>query len=727
MAIAGKSNHKRWLQRLRSWDFTLGTVVLLALLIAVLGGAVFDISTSASRKEERVQASELKGQLAQFLLRTREPDGSSLLENPVDFSAVSRPLRIVTLRQSFFSYVLQTGNAKAFNTGDITFEAPRACQVEYPGSRREGALAGNLRACFAVVPGDQAGRYVYFSLRYPSNKIERHRAGRQLTKVNRVVLFFNGHRESRLTLVYQVPPLARSRYPSQLARFEQVHEISGFATSEGGFSSRLVSGQAYESQVEENGSAPRNFVTVVGRLDASFLHPASMEDPWPSAELKRIAIGVKIYDKAESDSETSILFDVPPGKEGTPLASLTQAYLAAVPSRASLQVTSPGTGGKRRVIWRSDEAAITQSSTRLDGWWQNIADSWSELIISKGVLQSAPVQASETVRINGFGNASAFLTATPFTLPDLATRAFTWISAAVALIAILAFYWGHNVLKLRRLRAVAYAMTVRPSGGGDLKQFSARSENGTLARVFYLLLTRSRSRDANLVKRQRKQEFLRAEKLRLAEAHVQNRKAILDAIGHEIRAPLQSLVNTTKGQEAVQQKLARIRRAVEALHAATSVEDGLRSGDVATSPHNLADWLQRFAYNLDEDGRGVKFVGPAHEVLVQMDSMQLEQILDNLLENAERFRVPGSKIELRLTEYSSLIELAVFNYGEPIPDADIERIFDLGVTDSDAPSNSGLGLFASRIYALAMDATLNARNEVDGVSLVLQFPRPVPV
>lgn len=88
-----------------------------------------------------------------------------------------------------------------------------------------------------------------------------------------------------------------------------------------------------------------------------------------------------------------------------------------------------------------------------------------------------------------------------------------------------------------------------------------------------------------------------------------------------------------------------------------------------------------------------------------MDSMQLEQILDNLLENAERFRVPGSNIELRLTESGSLIELAVFKCGQPIPETDIERIFDLGVTDSDAPGNSGLGLFASRIYALAMDAT----------------------
>lgn len=726
VAIAGKPNRKRWRQRLKSWDFTLRTVGLLVLLIICLVGAVVDISLSASKKEQRVQKSELNGQLAQFLLSTREPDGSSLLENPAEFSAVSRPLSIVTLRRSFFSYLLQTGNAKAFKTGDITFEAPRACQVEFLGGRREGGLSGNLRACFAAVPGDQTGRYVYFSLRYPSSRIERHRTGRPLGDVNRVVLTFGGQRESRMTLVYQVPPLARSRYPSQLSRFEQVHELSGFAANDGGLSSRLVSGQAFESQVEEEDGVTKNIVTVVGRLDSSFLQPISADETWPSASLKNLIIGVKVYDKAGPDAEPELLFDIAPGKAGTPLVSLTQAYLASVPSRASLQVTSSDIGGKKRVIWRSDDAGLSQSMTRLDGWWQDKADRWSAFIISKGFLQNAPVSATQTVRVGGLVNASASLTATPFTLPDLATRAFTWISAAVALIVVLAVYWGLNVWRLRRLQAVAYAMTIKPTGGGDLRQFGARDEIGTMARVFYLLLKRSRSRDANLVRRQRRQEFLRAEKLRLAEGHVQNRKSILDAIGHEIRAPLQSLVNATKEQQRVQQLLARIRRAVEALYAATSVEEGLRSGDIAMAPHDLADWLQRFANNLNDDGRGVQYIGPAHEVVVQMDSMQLEQILDNLLDNAQRYRVPGSNTELRLIEAGDLVEVAVFNRGAPIPDASVSRIFELGVTDGEAPGNSGLGLFASRIYALAMDVTLQARNELGGVSLVLQFPRPIP-
>ncbi|WAC73522.1 HAMP domain-containing sensor histidine kinase [Roseateles sp. SL47] len=717
MATSGK-RHRRWLQRVIRWDFTLRNIFWLSLLVVFLAGAVLDVSISAREKEHRVQESELRGQLAQFLLSIREPDGSTLLENPQEFSAVSRPLSVVTLRRSFFTYLLQTGNARTFQVGDINFEAPRACQVEFPGVQGD-----SLHACFAAVPGDQAGRYIYFSLRYPSSKIQRHRSGRPLSEVNRVVLTFGGAKESRLTLAYQVPPLARSRYPSQLSRFTEVHEVTAFASGEGGQPSRLVSGQAFERPDEEEGRVARNFVTVVGRLDAALLQPSAQEDDWPSAAAKKVVIGVKVYDKGNSDDEPQVRFDVPPGRAGTPLVSLTQAYLAAVPSRASLQVSAPGPGNARRILWRSDDAGISQSTTRLEGLWQSLADGWSELIISKTALQAAPISASQAVRMPRVGNASATLTATPFTLPDLATRAFIWVSAAFVVIVILAGDWSLYVWKLRALRSTAYSMAVRPSSGGDLQKFAAKNEIGTLGRVFNILLKRNRSRDENLVKRLKAAEARRAEGLRLAEAHVQNRKAILDAIGHEIRAPLQSLLNTTKEDPAVQEKLARIRRAVEALHEATSVEDGLRSGEIAMEPHDLADWLQRFANNLVADGRSVVYVGPSTPVIVDIDSIQLWRILDNLLDNAERYRIPGTDIELRLVQYEDDVTVEVFNQGPAIPAAHLERIFDLGVSDSNAQGSSGLGLFASRIYGLAMRLTLHARNKENGVSLVLQFPR----
>lgn len=725
VATTGKSKRWRLLTFFKSWDFTLGSIFLLTVLTTLLLGALFDISWSAYKKEQRVQESELKGQLAQFLLNIREADGSSLLENPSDFSAASRPITVVSLRRSFFSYMLQRANARAFKTGDINIEIPRACQLVYQDNSKSTELPGSLRACFAAVPGDPTGKYVYFFLRYPTSKIERHRVGKPLAEVNRVILTFSGQRESRISLAYQVPPLARMRYPSQLARFEQVHELSGFAAGEGGLSSRYLSGQAFESLVEENGTSPQNYVTIVGRLDSALLQAAGSDEAWPSDALKRTFVGIKVYDKSEPDIESKIIFDIPLGKEGTPLISLTQAYLSAVSSGTSLEITSSNLAGVRNTVWRSDDVAISPPTTRLDGWWQNVADGWSEFIISHGIRQRGPVSVAEDIRVRGFSKVQASLTATPFKLPDLATRAFTWMSAAGLVIVALAFYWIHNAIKLRQLRKMAYSMTVVPTRDGDLKKFTGRNEIGTLARVFYLLLKRSRSRDVSLVKRQRRIAIEQAEQMRLAEAHVVNRKSILDAIGHEIRAPLNSLFNATKGQELVQQKLSRIRRAVEALQDATSVEDGLRSGEIAMAPTDLAAWLQVFSNNLTQDGKGVKYVGPTEEVIVEMDSIQLEQILDNILDNAQRYRKLGTEIELRLSVINDKVELAVFNYGKPVPEPYLPRIFDLGVSGADKIGNSGLGLFASRIYALAMNLTLSARNEAGGVALVLQFPRTI--
>lgn len=723
MVTTGKRRRSWWRQRLARWNFTLRTLVWLVGLAILLLGALLDVTFSAREKEQRVQESELRGELAQFLLSISERDGSSLLENPAEFSAVFRPLKFVSLRRSFFTYVLQTGNARGFKTGDISFEAPRACQVEFQTARGMGEAPENLHACFAVVPGDQTGRYVYFSLRYPTSKIQRHRAGRPLSDVNRVVLTFSGLKDTRITLAYQVPPLARMRYPSQLARFSDVHEISGFVSNEGGIPSRLVNGQAFERQLEEDGFELRNFVTIVGRLDAGLFLSADSEDTWPPRALKDINIGVMVYDGPDGNNSRGLRFDVPPGTAGRPLVSLTQAYLASVPSRASLKVVSAGPNRDARIVWRSDDAGLSQSTTRLDGLWQRLADKWADVLITRPYLHSEPVSVSQPIQVNRLPNASATLTSAPFMVPDLAARALIWISGALFVILLLSFAWGRYLLRLRRISSTAFKMVVHPNAGGDLRRFKEKDELGTLAQVFHVLLKRNRARDLSLVQRLRAEQFGRAEQLRLAEAHVANRKSILDAIGHEIRAPLQSLLNSTKDQAAVQNKLGRIRRAVDALYEATSVEDGLRSGEIAMSPHDLAVWLKTFASNLAQDNRGVIYVGPESGINVDIDSFLLEQILDNLIDNAERHRVAGTDIELRLVVSSDAITLQVYNQGSSIPEAHLKEIFELGVSDSEAPGNAGLGLFASRIYGLAMNLTLHAENLEQGVSLVLRFPR----
>jgi signal transduction histidine kinase len=723
--MSGRRNRSRWWQRLRRWDFTIRSATVLSVVVGLLLGAIIDLVNTAKDKDERVQKAELQGQLAQFLLSTREPDGSTLLENPIEFSDPTRSLQILTLRRSFFTYFLHSGNARTFKVGDIVWEPRRACQVEFAHSPDAGVATSALRACFAAVLGDPSGRYVYFSLQYPTSKIQRHIPGRPLADASRVVLTFAGQKETRLTIGFQPPPLAKARYPSQMARFEGLHELVGYVAEEGGRPTKYASGQAFERILEEDGGAVRNFVTLVGRIDIAALVPTAEDTGlWPSPAVKAIRIGARVHEVNGASKVTRETHNVAVGALGTPLVSLSQAYLSSVPSRARLEVTAKDPGKPKRTIWRSEDAEIAELP-RIHSLWQSAADWWTEKWIVPGNTKESALDAESRVQVSGQTDVRATLKAVPATLPDLATRAFTWLSITVIIIVLLSADWAVYIYRLLRLRGTAYTLAVHSGRGGNLVAYSeGKNEIGTLGRVFHLLIAKNRLRDASMVRRNRLDESRKAEFLRLTEAHVLNRKAILDAIGHEIRSPLQTLLSKTRDNPDVQKDLARVRRAVEALHDATSVENGLRNGEIVIVKQDLAEFLRRLSGNLVEAGKPVVYVGPSHEVVASIDSIQLEQILDHLIGNAIRHRWPGTSIELRLKPDDQSVTLAVFNHGPNIPEADLERIFVLGVTDGLAPESSGLGLFASRIYGLAMGLTIRAQNEPTGVSLILTFPSP---
>lgn len=718
----GRQTLISWFRRLRRRDFTLRTAAAGFAVVALIIFAIYDLTTTSAATAQQVQESELKGQLAQFLLSTREADGSSLFENPIEFSKASRPIQVVSLRRSFFAYVLNSGNVRSFKASDLRLEPPRACVVEFSAGQPTDIVT-TLQACFATIPGDATGRYVYFFLRYPTSKIRRHQAGKPIADSHHLLLTFSGQRETKLTIVFQMPPLVRARYPSQMARFEDIHELAGFNSEEAGMATRYVKGQAYERMQEENGNPARNFVTLVGRIDASMLLANTGEGSgWPSAAIKSLSIGVRTYGSDAASTKIKEMIDVPPKVDGTAQISLAKSYLATVLSRARLEVSAHVPGSSREVIWRSDDAGITQSS-RQEGLLQRVSDWWTKTLVSLKGVHDHVIVTRQSLYVAGKSEVTASLTAVPIVLPEIATRAFTWLSLALVAIFFLWIYWFKAVVGLQRITGTAYSMIVRPSGEGTLSAYAGRSDEiGTLGRIFHLLITRNRSRSASLNRRQRQEENSRVEDLRLAEAHVQNRKAILDAIGHEIRSPLQSLLRRTRGDSDVQHDLERVKRAVDALHQATSVEDGLRNGDFIVERHDLAIFLQRLASNLRETGKPVGYIGPVEGVPADFDPIQLEQILDNLIENALRHRTQNTDIELRLEKEPGAVKLSVFNHGPNIPDADLERIFDYGVTDSTSAEHMGLGLFASRIYALAMRATIRGENHPSGVAMVIVFP-----
>lgn len=93
---------------------------------------------------------------------------------------------------------------------------------------------------------------------------------------------------------------------------------------------------------------------------------------------------------------------------------------------------------------------------------------------------------------------------------------------------------------------------------------------------------------------------------------------------------------------------------------------------------------------------------PETKVWILGDSLRLEQVLHNLLQNAVRYSPVGSEINVALTRNDSQVALAVCDQGIGIPAADIPRIFEryARARRDKAHTRAGLGLGLTIVRAL---------------------------
>lgn len=112
--------------------------------------------------------------------------------------------------------------------------------------------------------------------------------------------------------------------------------------------------------------------------------------------------------------------------------------------------------------------------------------------------------------------------------------------------------------------------------------------------------------------------------------------------------------------------------------------------------------------------------------MVRADEHSLEDLVTHVLRNADRHRVRGTPIRIRVTADAGHVQVALHNQGAPIEDGQLERIFEYGVSeapDSAAQGQRGQGLFVARTYMAKMGGTISAANCDGGVSFTLVLPR----
>jgi len=122
-----------------------------------------------------------------------------------------------------------------------------------------------------------------------------------------------------------------------------------------------------------------------------------------------------------------------------------------------------------------------------------------------------------------------------------------------------------------------------------------------------------------------------------------------------------------------------------------------------------------------ERGQAITIDG---EATVRGDRPMIRRAITNLLSNALRYAPPGAPVTVRIGRSGAEVMLAVENRCEPIPEGELERLFDRFVRGGGKPGGegTGLGLAIVRSIMALHGGTARARALAHGVAFELRWP-----
>jgi signal transduction histidine kinase len=242
---------------------------------------------------------------------------------------------------------------------------------------------------------------------------------------------------------------------------------------------------------------------------------------------------------------------------------------------------------------------------------------------------------------------------------------------------------------------------------------------------------------------QEKVSALDEAKSRLEDAHEQHQRFIA-MVAHEMRGPLGPIMNfaaLAKRPAATAEKRAeyldlvidqaqRMSRLVDDLQTATRLSAGrftlkVQSTDLRAAIENL---VTQFATSHRD--REFRFQADEGSITTTVDGDRIAQAVRNLLDNAIKYTVEGSAIEVEVRASDDEVTIAVGDYGAGIPEAQMERIFQAytQLKREDDTSGSGLGLYITRGIVAAHGGMLSVRNRegagrLRGAIFTIALPR----
>jgi two-component system sensor histidine kinase KdpD len=222
------------------------------------------------------------------------------------------------------------------------------------------------------------------------------------------------------------------------------------------------------------------------------------------------------------------------------------------------------------------------------------------------------------------------------------------------------------------------------------------------------------------------------------------RGAILDALAHEFKTPLSTILAAAGSlreagslgphhremAETVESEAARLGRLTTRLIRTARLEreevkPWMELIDISSV---IADTVDQYARLSAERHIAVVKECDSSEVLADPELLRLA--VSQLLDNACKYSAPGSTVTLSIVRQGDSLAVRVLSSGNPIPSSERSKIFDRFYRGIDArrrAPGSGLGLYVARKIALALGGSLDLEGGpglADGVAFRLTLPVP---
>jgi two-component system sensor histidine kinase KdpD len=230
-----------------------------------------------------------------------------------------------------------------------------------------------------------------------------------------------------------------------------------------------------------------------------------------------------------------------------------------------------------------------------------------------------------------------------------------------------------------------------------------------------------------------------------AAAHSESyRSAILDALAHEFKTPLATILAAAGALREVDSLGPDHREMAETVESEAARLSRLTSRLIRTArleQEQIKPWMELMdlssvisetlgQYSRLSGERDIAIIKECDSSDVVADPELIRLVVNQLLDNACKYSTPGSPIALRVSRQSDYVALRVLSRGNPIQPNEKQKVFDRfyrGANGHWMSPGSGLGLFVARKIALAHGGSLDLDSEygaADGAVFCLTLPIP---